>query len=180
MKPVHYTVHENGDMVDAVGVLDDARVFWAWANDSFLDDHDLSLHIQTYAEYPSVQDGEYGVEICESVEELRRVLVENEREDLLYLLEEPVFVVAGKTVFRGAHEKRATLEECAEMVRRDLAILSNVFALPEASERWDVSEHTLRSLIRRGKLGRHEWRKSGKTILVTRRSMERLFGKPKK
>jgi hypothetical protein len=99
VKPVHYTVHENGDMVDAVGVLDDARVFWAWANDSFLDDHDLSLHIQTYAEYPSVQDGEYGVEICESVEELRRVLVENEREDLLYLLEEPVFVVAGKTVF---------------------------------------------------------------------------------
>lgn len=178
MKVVHYAVHENG--VDAVGVLDDARVFWAWCKGGFMDENHLSEHVQVYNEHPSVQDGEYGVELCETVEELREVLIENEREDLLYLLEEPVFVADGSKSIGGAHEKRATLAECAEMVRRDLAILSNVFALPEASERWDVSEHTLRSLIRRGKLGRHEWRKSGKTILVTRRSMERLFGKPKK
>lgn len=118
MKVVYYAIHEaSEDMVDAVGVLDDGRVFWAWG--PYLADDELSDYVRHYAEHPDEALAERGAEVYDSIDELRTALRDAERDDLLYLIEVPVIVVAGSKTVGGAHVKRATLADCVEMVRRD-------------------------------------------------------------
>jgi len=117
MKIVYCGIHEiSEDMNDYIGVLDDGRVFWAWGA---VADDELSAFVQHYVENPDEATTERGAEEYDSIDELRAALRDAERDDLLYLTEEPVITVTGSTTLGGAHEKRATLAECVEMVRRD-------------------------------------------------------------
>ncbi|OPX85836.1 MAG: hypothetical protein A4E53_03315 [Pelotomaculum sp. PtaB.Bin104] len=60
--------------------------------------------------------------------------------------------------------------------------LENILSLTEASQRWGLSESTIRMAISRGRFVEdEEIRKSGKIWLITIPAMERVYGKePKK
>ena len=55
--------------------------------------------------------------------------------------------------------------------------LKNVMTFPEACKRWNLGESTLRKAALSGRFLENEARKSGKSWLVTRAGMERLYGK---
>lgn len=55
--------------------------------------------------------------------------------------------------------------------------LKQVMTFPEACKRWNLGESTLRKAVRSGRFLDNEVRKSGKSWLVTRAGMERLYGK---
>lgn len=58
--------------------------------------------------------------------------------------------------------------------------LQNVMTFPEACKRWNLGESTLRKAALSGRFLENEARKSGKSWLVTRAGMERLYGKEPK
>ncbi|WP_238455611.1 helix-turn-helix domain-containing protein [Desulfolucanica intricata] len=60
--------------------------------------------------------------------------------------------------------------------------LENILSLTEASQRWGLSEATIRMGIHRDRfIEGEEIRKSGKIWLITYQAMERVYGKePKK
>jgi hypothetical protein len=55
--------------------------------------------------------------------------------------------------------------------------LKQVMTFPEACKRWNLGESTLRKAALSGRFLENEARKSGKSWLVTRAGMERLYGK---
>ena len=55
--------------------------------------------------------------------------------------------------------------------------LQNVMTFPEACKRWNLGESNLRKAALSGRFTEDEARKSGKSWLVTRAGMERLYGK---
>ena len=55
--------------------------------------------------------------------------------------------------------------------------LQQVMTFPEACKRWNLGESTLRKAALSGRFTEDEARKSGKSWLVTRAGMERLYGK---
>lgn len=59
--------------------------------------------------------------------------------------------------------------------------LYEVMTFSEASEEWNLSNSTLRMIIRTGKLKEGiDYRKSGGTWLITRIAMMNLYGTPTK
>lgn len=108
-------IEMNSGLLDAIGVLDDGRVFWAWAQE--MDIESIHDFVKRYAENPDECTAEQGAEVHGSIEELRDALAAADREDLLPLTEEPAFVVEGSVGPGSRWEKRATLTECVEMVR---------------------------------------------------------------
>jgi len=52
---------------------------------------------------------------------------------------------------------------------------------PEAAERWGLGESTLRSMVRDNRLEENkDYRKSGRSWLITKAAMIKLYGEPKK
>jgi hypothetical protein len=58
-----------------------------------------------------------------------------------------------------------------------MRLIDKVMTFPEACERWNLGESTLRKAALNGRFLENEVRKSGKSWLVTRVGMERLYGK---
>ena len=59
--------------------------------------------------------------------------------------------------------------------------LHSVMTFPEAAERWGLGESTLRSMTRDGRLKVGEdYRKSGRSWLITEAAMIKLYGEPSK
>lgn len=56
--------------------------------------------------------------------------------------------------------------------------LKDVLTFTEAAELWNLSDGSvLRNAVRQGRFKEEEYRQSGRTWLVTREAMERLYGK---
>jgi len=56
-----------------------------------------------------------------------------------------------------------------------------VMTFPEAAERWGLGESTLRSMVRDNRLEENkDYRKSGRSWLITKAAMIKLYGEPKK
>lgn len=70
-------------------------------------------------------------------------------------------------------------------VRKDLCIyeeVNNILTFSEACELWGLNESTLRKAVSQGRDGLKlgiDYRKSGKSWLITRSAMERIYGKLK-
>lgn len=59
-------------------------------------------------------------------------------------------------------------------------VLEEVMTFPEACERWNLGESTLRKAALNGRFLENEVRKSGKSWLVTYAGMRRLYGEERK
>lgn len=59
--------------------------------------------------------------------------------------------------------------------------LHSVMTFPEAAERWGLGESTLRSMVRYNRLEENrDYRKSGRSWLITEAAMIKLYGEPPK
>lgn len=59
-------------------------------------------------------------------------------------------------------------------------IIENVLTFAEASEQWGLDDSTLRKLVTTDKLQEGiDYRKSGRTWLITKGAMKKIYGKPK-
>ena len=61
-----------------------------------------------------------------------------------------------------------------------MKLIEKVMTFPEACRRWNLGESTLRKAALNGRFLENEVRKSGKSWLVTRAAMGRLYGKERK
>ena len=67
------------------------------------------------------------------------------------------------------------------MIGEKIKMLNEVLIFGEASEVWGLQDGMIRMMVRRGKLKEGtEYRKSARTLLITRNVMYNHFGNPKK
>lgn len=86
-----------------------------------------------------------------------------------------------KICWIGLIEKENTIGDSATLYHNPnlkRSILCDVMTFAEASEKWGLGESTLRSAIHSDRfIEGVDYKKSGKVWLVTRKAMERVYGK---
>lgn len=66
-------------------------------------------------------------------------------------------------------------------IAKENGCLHTVMTFPEAAERWGLGESTLRSMVRDNRLEENkDYRKSGRSWLITETAMIKLYGEPQK
>jgi hypothetical protein len=74
---LNYSISDGAYGDDAIGVMEDGQVFWAWGIDAY---HSIVQIIRS-----DEMTAERGIEVFHSTDDLREYLVDSDREDLLPL-----------------------------------------------------------------------------------------------